>query len=748
VADVAYRDGRYWIDGEPHFVCAADHQYYRDRPERWPERLEQLKAARVDTITFYVPWRHHWIDGAYDFTGATRANRDLVGYLAAVKAAGLWAVAKPGPFVHSELNIGGLPDGTSPSFGAAIEPVRTHEGKPLLWGYDQTQLPSSEDPTFDAMALAWLRAVGEVLAPFAAPGGPLIGLQLNDETLYCSSNAPPWTYGYEEAGLAAYRRLLAERYGSVQRYDALHGTYHAAFADVAPPKPGLRPTRVEELLVLADWAEYQWRLRRDSYARYKAALGLDLPCLSNFAGITPPIEENVPGQDASAEPELPPDLAPLYPEWWLAMNRVDADADVYHYGMISWLGVAAYDIPDPRSVDLDRPGDAVFQRYINTAGRRRGINVEENWGFAQLYHPFSKHPVVPVFQSLASVAGGCTGYVVFCGVQHADWDDDLDRITRQQWPTFPSDAPIADDGTTNALYDAMAQLNGWLAREGQALLRCEPRADACWLVYPPYAAASGWLPQERVGDHATPRSGVDMEAFAGALQRAGRWTDVTELDAADDLSRWPLCALRLGPFMDEASQRRLVDFARQGGQLVLTGELPTRDLELRGCTVLRDALAEASGEAPAAPATGEARIPLGEGWVVRGRTDLFASGRIVTLAEDLLGPPPLSTSPGLRAFVHTSDAGDDAPQDAFVFWFHFGREPAEGWVDLRGLGRLELRLGSKTCGAARIHVGQLVSAYAKGSNEVEDVTSDVSVRWGDREASAHGDLLWFHDPAK
>ena len=109
-AEVAYREGRYFVGETPLFVVAADYQYYRDRREHWRSRLELLQAGHVNTITFYVPWRHHRTDDGFDFSGTTRPNRDLQAFLGLCVELGLWAIAKPGPFVHSELNIGGLPD--------------------------------------------------------------------------------------------------------------------------------------------------------------------------------------------------------------------------------------------------------------------------------------------------------------------------------------------------------------------------------------------------------------------------------------------------------------------------------------------------------------------------------------------------------------------------------------------------------------------------------------------------------------
>ena len=217
---------------------------------------------------------------------------------------------------------------------------------------------------------------------------------MNDETVYCTSNDPPWHIGYEASGMRYFHDLLRRRYGNIEHYNKTHGTKFPGFDLIAAPKlawtadeaktKGMIPTSEKDLLRYIDWAEYQWKMRRDIYVRYKEYLGFDLPHLTNYAGITPPIVENVPDQQEHATEAIPADFQKLYPEWWFAMNRVDQDAKngFYEYGMISWLGVAAYDTD-------------VFNRYINTARRARGINMEENWGFATLYDHRSKDPIVP-----------------------------------------------------------------------------------------------------------------------------------------------------------------------------------------------------------------------------------------------------------------------------------------------------------------------------------------------------------------
>lgn len=722
-----YKQGRFYKDGQPFFLIAADYPYFRDRRDHWRDRLEKQQAAGVNCITFYIPWRHHLqFEGGrrwYDFTGQTKDSRDLAHYLELIKSLGLLTIIKPGPFIHSELNIGGLPDLVSPSFNRAAAPALRHHGKPAHWTYDASILPAPLEPEFDDLVREWLEAVRPVIAPYAGSAGPLVALQMNDETVYCTSNDPPWQIGFEPSGVRYYQKLCAERYGDIETYNRLHGTSCPSFDLVQPPRlPSLSasapgqpassgPQRREDVLQWMDWAEYQWKYRRDLYLRYAGYLDIDLPLLTNYAGITPPIEENVPNLQEHAKEPVPADFAPLYSEWWFGMNRVDVDAALCHYGMISWLGVAAYDRD-------------VFNRYINTARRARGINMEENWGFGTLYDARSRDPVVPFFQTLASVAGGATGYVIFTMVNTGYWDDTLDRITKLQCPTFPSHAPIDEHGVCRPMYDTAAMLNGWFAKHGDAFLRCDLEIDSAYLLYAPYAAVSSWTPDERywrVAGAGIPRCGHQgCEEFSASLQAAGYSFGMFELEAAsaEQLRAPRSLALHSAFFMDAASQGKLAEFVRAGGRLLISGDLPEVDDRLQPCTTLRDAVRSAEGA----------------GSVVYRSENLFADGRFAERLSAAGVAPHVSYSHDMRAYVYRGG------EEFFVFFFNFDVSGThDKFVEFYGQ-RLELRVGSKTSGVVRVSGGRIAGHLVKGTNEVEGITDRVWLRLRGQTIEGEGDF--------
>lgn len=726
----AYQNGRVTKDGKPFFVIASDYQYYRDRPSNWEDRLTKLKNLGVNVITFYTPWRHHiqFDNGRlwYDFTGETKDSRDLVTFLKTIEQVGLLMIFKPGPFVHSELNVGGLPDLVTPTFNPAIAGMQRFDGSPVRWCFDNAILPAPCDAEYDKLAQDWLEAVSPHVAPYAKPEGPLLAIQLNDETIFCCSNDPPWRLGYEPSAMQFYHEQLEQRYDDIGNYNTLHGADYAAFDFVPGPWPleGERkktaaPQQSEDILSYVDWADHQWRLRRDAYVRYKDYVNINVPYLTNYAGITPPIEQNIPDLTADKADDVPPELAKTYSDWWFAMNRVDQDAEQgdCEYGFISWLGVAAYD-------------EVVFDRYVNTGRRRRGINMEENWGFAAFYDERSKFPIVPVFQTLVSIAAGATGYDIYTGTSTDYWDDSLDRVTKKQCPTFPSDAPIDAQGNPGVLYDAAAMLNRWFNEHGEALLACEPENEAAYLLYAPYAAVASWVPDNEhwaIADHDLPRCGYEaFEPWSSSLLRAGYSPVTQQLETAT--LEWMLScqsiAIHTAFFMGEAEQQKLAELVRRGGRLFISGELPTVDMDLKPCTVLKDIV--------------EASVGNSETVTFR-RENLFSAG---DFADQLLKAgirSRVTCSSNFRVLVH--HGVDHIKKDQFVFFFNFeDGAPHQQWFELDGL-RVEMQLGSRTCGVLQLVDGKIAAYLVKGHNEIDETIANIRIQCGEQVIEGQGDFI-------
>lgn len=709
IQSLSYSQGRFLIGGEPLFIIGAEYQYYRDRRDEWASKIELIKAAGANTITFYVPWRHHLEQAkpqSFDFVGRSASNRNLHGFIRTVADHKLLAIVKPGPFVHSELNIGGLPDIASPSFNSEIAPALDHNSKPVLWEYDGSILPAPLAQPYLTLSQEWLTAVGSVLSLYTYPHGPIIGIQLNDETLYCTSNSPPWAIGYEQSSIEAYQKATGTTLPGVPREVPIASSKQ--YGDQ----------------ILIRWGEYQSWLRTESYRIYRSFLGIDLPHLSNHAGITPPIEENVPREGGKPAKlleaqEATPISIERYADWWFQTNRIESDRPVYEYGFISWLGVAAYNIGDPATVHIDGPiiPNTVFNRYVHTVARGRGINLEENWGFAKLYHPFSASPFIPFFQTLLSIAAGGTGYAVFCAVQHDYWDDSLDRMTKLQHPTFPSDAPIRSDGTTTPMYETMKILNRWFEVVGERLLKADRWEDLRFAVQASPSAVMSWSdPENMSGDHLL--AGREIEELSFAAQESGYVPSFFALESKSrtESQRIETPVVVMGNKRIESSaMESLRTHLDSGGRIIYGGSLPECDW----------------ADTPV-PELGEHDRLLVLPRRVVAKPNLFPS-----FLSDSGIHPKLPVGEGVRFFLYEST------HDTIVFFFKYASQAVIAPFDI-GTIRISFTDNGRAAGAVTVTDGRLSSLLFKGVNEVEGSRASMAVIVEGRdEVRVSGDQLLF-----
>ena len=94
------------LDGKPFRVISGAMHYWRIFPEYWEDRLKKLRACGFNTVETYVPWNlHERREGEFDFSG----KLDIVRYISIAESLGLKVIVRPGPYICSEFDFGGLP---------------------------------------------------------------------------------------------------------------------------------------------------------------------------------------------------------------------------------------------------------------------------------------------------------------------------------------------------------------------------------------------------------------------------------------------------------------------------------------------------------------------------------------------------------------------------------------------------------------------------------------------------------------
>lgn len=122
---VKLQNGCLYIDGKATVLLCSSLFYFRIPAEYWQARMRQLKDAGYNAIDVYFPWNFHETEpDVWNFEGM----RDVDRFLALAAQEGLYVVARPGPYICSEWDGGGMPAWLSERVGSAL---RQHDDRYL-----------------------------------------------------------------------------------------------------------------------------------------------------------------------------------------------------------------------------------------------------------------------------------------------------------------------------------------------------------------------------------------------------------------------------------------------------------------------------------------------------------------------------------------------------------------------------------------------------------------------------------------
>jgi len=153
-----YQGEHFLLNGKPFLIISGSVHYPRVPRPYWRDRMRKMRALGLNTLCTYVFWDlHEPQPGNFDFTG----NLDVAAYVRTAQEEGLWVIVRPGPYICSEWDFGGLPPWLLATPGLKIR---------------------TTDARFIDVSSKYLRKVGEQLAPLQITrGGPIIMAQVENE---------------------------------------------------------------------------------------------------------------------------------------------------------------------------------------------------------------------------------------------------------------------------------------------------------------------------------------------------------------------------------------------------------------------------------------------------------------------------------------------------------------------------------------------------------------------------------------
>ena len=104
---VSYDASSLLIGGQRVFITAGEFDPWRTpSPSLWLDDLQKMKADGYNAVTVYFDWDYTSPSpGVYDFGGV----RDMNEFLNMAQQAGLYVIARPGPYINAETDGGGIP---------------------------------------------------------------------------------------------------------------------------------------------------------------------------------------------------------------------------------------------------------------------------------------------------------------------------------------------------------------------------------------------------------------------------------------------------------------------------------------------------------------------------------------------------------------------------------------------------------------------------------------------------------------
>ncbi len=103
---LTYNSETFLMDGRPYTILSGAMHYFRIPRAYWRDRLLKLKECGFNTVETYTCWNlHEKEEGVFDFSGML----DVAAYVDEAAALGLNVILRPGPYICSEWEFGGLP---------------------------------------------------------------------------------------------------------------------------------------------------------------------------------------------------------------------------------------------------------------------------------------------------------------------------------------------------------------------------------------------------------------------------------------------------------------------------------------------------------------------------------------------------------------------------------------------------------------------------------------------------------------
>uniref|UniRef100_A0A9J7YBH1 Beta-1,3-glucuronyltransferase 1 (glucuronosyltransferase P) b n=2 Tax=Cyprinus carpio TaxID=7962 RepID=A0A9J7YBH1_CYPCA len=295
---------QFTLGGKPFRILGGSLHYFRLPRAYWMDRMVKMKACGLNTLTVDVPWSLHQPEkGELRFQGGL----DIESFLHLAAEVGLWVILRPGPYIGSDLDLGGLPSWllrdremklrtTYPGFIAAVNmyfdklipkmvPFQFKKGGPIIAVQVENKYGShARDGNYMSFIKEALqeRGISEVLLTsddheglkYGGPNSPVLVMEL------WTGRSDGW--GGLHHNLVAVVREILRRGMSINLY-MFHGGTNFGFMNGALANPSYKAlvTSYDYDAPLSEAGDYtpKYHLLRDLLSNFNGEILSEMPGL-------------------------------------------------------------------------------------------------------------------------------------------------------------------------------------------------------------------------------------------------------------------------------------------------------------------------------------------------------------------------------------------------------------------------------------------------------------------------------------
>ena len=557
--------GYFVKNGKPHFVISGEIHYFRLDPKLWEKHLKLLKEAGANTTSTYIPWDwHEYEENKFDFTGETYPARNLIKFIKLCKKVGLDLIVKPGPYILAEYENQGLPKWL---LNRCSKNAYAMDENGNVIAHDLMTYMSDE---YLHYSFLWYDKIMPIIEQHQERnGGPIAMMQVCNEV-----GVFQWLSGkidYNPVVIKLYKGFIIDRYKSIETLNNVYGTNYSSFENISAPMG-----KIENKQNYC--AYYDFHL----FYRHYFALYLDtlIKKIRSF-DIDLQLTHNIPGWIYGNAAELPM-LISTYEE--VMRTRTDIVFGLDHIPEFVSFRNAHSDLACNKILKAMQPYRPVWAAEFQAGTREHQVKSDANdletFYYASLAHGMKSFNYYMFSQGINPKGKGFYGN------------------------TFYYQTPVNAIATKNPLYNSIQKVNSFISKENENLLLSETKSEICVGLYKPYfyteLTTSQLLKEkrlyvEKLGLTLDPRFVREELLFNGllrGLQTLNFNYDIKDLQnsAVDELLQYKQLWVAATEFMDSDTQKLLSDYVKVGGRLIMYPVIPTLDLYLNPCTILRDEL--------------------------------------------------------------------------------------------------------------------------------------------------------------